>query len=293
MATGPMNTGATAQRVAGNVRRLREERGFSLRGLSDELKKFGWALSADAINKIENGRELESGGVPPKQIRRVDVDDLVALALALNVSPSALLLPPSAGPEQVKLTPTYEVSSDTAWLWVAGRRTAMDWEPGEGVPLAGSDADPAIELEVYEREQEFGRRQAAYESLSGPEGLRRGSKHSAVRLARNLADVIVDLVAPSAEELQSSPNIQATRSRMARRRYTQLGIELDEIEEALTEYEARDVEVFREPGRSGQRYKWARKDGTGPEYPIEIGTEAGTRNGEEPPEPGSPTPEKG
>ncbi|MFD0630548.1 helix-turn-helix transcriptional regulator [Catenulispora yoronensis] len=272
--------GPIGERVQWNVERLRTARKLTKADLSARTKEAGRLIPPLGISRIEAGT------------RRVDADDLVVLALALNVSPSALLLPPSAGPEQINLTPTYQVSSDTAWLWAVGRRTAMDWEPGEGVPLAGSGADPAIDAEAYEREKEFGRRQVAYESLSGPEGLRRGSSHPAVRLARNLADVIVDLVAPSAEELQSSPNVQATRSRMARRRYAQLGIELDEIEDALTEYEARDVEVFREPGRSGQRYKWARKDGTGPEYPIEIGTEAGTHHGEEPPEPGSPTSEK-
>jgi transcriptional regulator with XRE-family HTH domain len=236
MATGPMDAGATAQRVAGNLRRLREARGFSLRGLSKELMdKFGWDLSADAINKIENGREREAGAPAPKQIRRVDVDDLVALALALNVSPSDLLLPPSADANKIHLTPTYEVSSSTAWQWAAGQRTAMDWEPGDGVSLADTKEDGAISADAYDRELEFGRRQAAFESLSGPEGYRRGGNHPAVRLARNLTDVLIDLVAPEfrLEEVAHLATIQATRSRMARRRYVQLGIELDEIDDHL------------------------------------------------------------
>lgn len=257
------------------------------------MKKCGWDLSADAINKIENGREREPGAAPPKQVRRVDVDDLVALALALNVSPSDLLLPPTADAENIYLAPTYQVSSGTAWQWAAGLRTAMDWEPGEGVNLAAPGADGAIEYETYEREQEFGRQQAAYESLSGPAGYRRAGKHPAVRLSRNLTDIIVDLVAPepSGDDAQSLLSTQAARSRMARRRYAQLGIELDEIEEGLAEYEARDVEMFREPGRVGYRFKHARKDGDGPEYPIETWTDAGTRGNEITPEGDTQTPD--
>lgn len=86
-----MNTATT---VASNIRRLRDERGLSLRKLSGALEKRGWNLSADAINKIENGRELQPGAPMPKQIRRVDVGDLVALAAVLGVSTDELLLPP-------------------------------------------------------------------------------------------------------------------------------------------------------------------------------------------------------
>ena len=82
---------AATKITAANVARLRKARGLSLRGLSEALRKAGRSLSADAINKIENGRLLDDPkhrGNPP-QIRRVDADDLVALAAALGVSPSA------------------------------------------------------------------------------------------------------------------------------------------------------------------------------------------------------------
>jgi transcriptional regulator with XRE-family HTH domain len=85
---------ATARLVAGNVRRLRDARGLSLRRFSEELKKHGCNLSADAVNKIENGRELELSAPLPKQVRRVDVDELVALAATFGVTTDELLLPP-------------------------------------------------------------------------------------------------------------------------------------------------------------------------------------------------------
>lgn len=96
-----MPIGPSGRQVAINVRQLREARGLSLRGLSARLKDHGWNLSADALNKIENGRELSVGAVPLRQIRRVDVDDLVALAKALGVETSMLLVPLTIGVEIV------------------------------------------------------------------------------------------------------------------------------------------------------------------------------------------------
>ncbi|SBV00556.1 hypothetical protein YW5DRAFT_01900 [Streptomyces sp. Ncost-T6T-1] len=97
---------------------------MTLRSLSARLKEMGRPLSADAINKIENGASDE-----PRQVRRVDADDLVALAVALNVHPTALLLPPtarisgSAGePVTVPVTGAGDVPARVAWEWAHGMR---------------------------------------------------------------------------------------------------------------------------------------------------------------------------
>ncbi|GAA2118454.1 hypothetical protein GCM10009802_20110 [Streptomyces synnematoformans] len=89
---------------------------MSLRALSEALSGVGRALSQDAINKIENGAERDT----KKQIRRVDVDDLMALAVVLGVNPSALLLPPTADGD-VELTAAGMVSARVAWKWADGR----------------------------------------------------------------------------------------------------------------------------------------------------------------------------
>lgn len=68
--------------MAANIKRLREAQGLSLRALSRRLEETDRRLSADALNKIENGANPEA-----KHIRRVDADDLVAIAVALNVNP--------------------------------------------------------------------------------------------------------------------------------------------------------------------------------------------------------------
>lgn len=218
MASNAVVSGPTAKRVAANVERIRKARQLHQKDLSARLAEVGRPMLSTVISKIERGE------------RRVDVDDLVALALALNVSPSALLLPPTSDNTAVQLTDTFSIASGTAWDWSEGHRTAMDWEPGEGVNLAGPGADPAIQYEAYERSQEFQRRQEGYEALTRPEGRRRTADHPAIRLVRNLLDLVTDLVAPVPDV---DRDVQGARARMARRRHAQLGIELEEISEQL------------------------------------------------------------
>lgn len=71
--------GTTSAVVAQNVRRLRASR--DLRSVSNHLRDVGWPISVAALSRLENGE------------RRIDVDDLMALAIVLDVSPIRLLLP--------------------------------------------------------------------------------------------------------------------------------------------------------------------------------------------------------
>lgn len=68
--------------VLTKVRMLRRKRGLSLRRMAEETQKLRRTLTADALNKIELG------------VRRIDIDDLFALAEALNVTAAQLLEPP-------------------------------------------------------------------------------------------------------------------------------------------------------------------------------------------------------
>ncbi|MCC3653214.1 helix-turn-helix transcriptional regulator [Streptomyces sp. S07_1.15] len=118
MTTGRIELGPTGRTVAANVKRLREGRGLTLRALSKALREKGRPLSADALNKIENGASEE-----PRPIRRVDADDLVALAVALDVHPAALLLPHTAASDQTAIITTAgEVPARRAWEWAHGMR---------------------------------------------------------------------------------------------------------------------------------------------------------------------------
>ncbi|PAU44579.1 hypothetical protein CK936_34325 [Streptomyces albireticuli] len=109
-----MELGPTGRAVAANVKRLRTSRGMSLRALSEALSRAGRNLSPDAINKIENGAEAGTR----KQVRRVDVDDLIALAVILGVSPASLLLPQDArGAAEVTAVGAVEAAVAWQWMW--------------------------------------------------------------------------------------------------------------------------------------------------------------------------------
>lgn len=208
--------GPISRYVADNLVRLRQERGLSTTRLASRLEELGNPIPATGITRIEKGQ------------RRVDTDDLVALADALNVSPTTLLLPPTFGDDLVRLTKNHEVTSRTAWRWAEGRQPAMDWKPGEGTNLASPSADPTIETEAYEREQEYGRRRIEYMALALPAELQRSADQPSVRLARELAELVEDLAAPDAGAGSST---EAAHVRTALRRYQQLGLELDELQE--------------------------------------------------------------
>jgi transcriptional regulator with XRE-family HTH domain len=76
---GPIGTA-----VAANIERLRESQNLSYAELSRRLDELGRPIAPLGLTRIRDSQ------------RRVDVDDLVALALALDVSPATLLLPPDA-----------------------------------------------------------------------------------------------------------------------------------------------------------------------------------------------------
>lgn len=78
-----VEVGAMGRNVAENLIRLRKVRGLSTRQLSVRLGEIGRPIPASGITRMEFSE------------RRVDVDDLVALAAALDVEPSQLMLSPS------------------------------------------------------------------------------------------------------------------------------------------------------------------------------------------------------
>lgn len=67
--------------LATNLAAFRAERGLSRRELAVELEQVGMDLPSTAIGKIE------------RREREVKVDELIALALVLNVAPPELLIP--------------------------------------------------------------------------------------------------------------------------------------------------------------------------------------------------------
>lgn len=109
MAKREMESGATGDRAARNLAAVRESRHMSQGELAGRLTELGRPMSASVVSKTE------------KQDRRMDVDDLVAFAVALGVTPNRLLLPASIrDDEPVELLPEVRVSAMDAWKWATG-----------------------------------------------------------------------------------------------------------------------------------------------------------------------------
>lgn len=91
-----------------NIKRVRDDRGMSQNELSETLRELGRPIPPLGIHRIENGD------------RRVDVDDLVAIAVALEVSPTTFLLPNSQDSEDsvtaTGLSHTYPAKA--LWDWM-------------------------------------------------------------------------------------------------------------------------------------------------------------------------------
>ncbi|WP_017239528.1 helix-turn-helix domain-containing protein [Streptomyces sp. SS] len=106
--------GPTGEQVRANVARIREARGMTKKQLADRTAELGRPIPPLGVSRIEAGT------------RRVDVDDLAALAVALRVSPVTLLLPWTDGPaDAVEVTAAGTVQAAVAWFWADGVLPAL------------------------------------------------------------------------------------------------------------------------------------------------------------------------
>ncbi len=112
--------GPPSERAAANLRRIRRERDLTTAALSERLAALGHPIADTGITKTEKGD------------RRVDVDDLVALALALGVTPNTLLLPQIdylGAPDFHQLTPEAIGTAEELWQWAQGERPPLILAP--------------------------------------------------------------------------------------------------------------------------------------------------------------------
>ena len=107
-------------RVARNIRTIREDRGLTLDALSTRLAELGHPILKSGLSKIERGA------------RGIDVSDLVALAVALETNPNALLLGRELA-DRLWLAPSYAVPARAVWLWARGE---IDVDELSDMPLA-------------------------------------------------------------------------------------------------------------------------------------------------------------
>lgn len=92
----------------------------------------GWSINAVGIRRIESGE------------RRVTPDDLMALAVALGVSPTTLLMPNSVtGDESVEATGVKGgIEARRLWRWLRASAPLLDVEPDVFFTYLGTALPP-------------------------------------------------------------------------------------------------------------------------------------------------------
>ncbi|WP_433212499.1 helix-turn-helix domain-containing protein [Dactylosporangium sp. CS-047395] len=114
MGTVEVLRGAVAERVRHNIKQIRQDRKLTGAQLAELLGALGRPMQPTAVNKIETGA------------RRVDVDDVVAFALALNTTPNRLLLnDPADGHEEIEVAPHVVATASQAWTWANGQQVLL------------------------------------------------------------------------------------------------------------------------------------------------------------------------
>lgn len=109
--------GPVGQRLTENLVNLRKRNRIKQQDLARLLDTVGRPITSSALSRVEQGE------------RRVDVDDLVALAVALDVTPNHLLLTEDASDELVELTPAVTATRERAWQWASGDLPLRDTPP--------------------------------------------------------------------------------------------------------------------------------------------------------------------
>lgn len=104
-----MDVGPSGETVAENIKRVREAQKLTYTELSRRLSDCGRPVSPLAVRRIE------------EKERRVDVDDLVAFAVSLGVTPKTLLMPYSESSDAVvQITGGIEARAANINAWMTG-----------------------------------------------------------------------------------------------------------------------------------------------------------------------------
>ena len=163
MGTRAVERGDVGQAVADNIRAVRERRGLTQQQLSVRLGELGRPMLASAVAKVEAGD------------RRVDVDDLSAFAVALNVSPARLLVPDVEEADEVRMVPGLAVPAWSAWGWANGRHSLS------------TEEDDLREPAVQRRELDFDQERPVWERARESHPLAQAARHLVWSVGRSLS----------------------------------------------------------------------------------------------------------
>jgi len=137
MGTHAVQRDATARTVSENVKRLRSDQNLGLRALSTKLGEVGRPLTHSAVDQIEKGT------------RRVDVDDLMALAAALDVSPATLLMPVGDEGQEVTVTGhSGKLTGRQVWDWITNRRPTRPEVAGADLLVWWGRSRPSWDIKI-------------------------------------------------------------------------------------------------------------------------------------------------
>lgn len=209
--------GPTAEAVSKNIRRTREQRGLTIYELAAKLQAVGRPVAPSAVAKMERAE------------RQVTVDDLVAVALALNTSPISLLLPAVWGDVPVQLTTGQRLTARTAWRWIRGMSPASDYGVSSSEIVVGPDDDQwedDLDRDYWQLRQE-------YDAVTLPPELRRVREHPASRDADAVSMQVERLVRAAGGKAGGKTGDEAFDDQMARTAATldRLRAELDRLAE--------------------------------------------------------------
>lgn len=128
--------------VAERVYSLRKRRRWTIRQLADRCEEIGAAgLSAAVIANIESGRRDKATG---ERRRDVTIDELLALAYALDAPPVLLCLPYNSH-DHLRITARIEAPTAAALEWITGE------EPPPALSDIGEWMRAAHPLTLYRR----------------------------------------------------------------------------------------------------------------------------------------------
>lgn len=105
-----LDLGATGRHVAERLAHYRNARNLSYQALSQRLDELEWSIPELGLRRIE------------ARARRVTVDDVLAIAAALDVSPLQLLLPDRDSEGRSTGVPA-DVNAAEVWAWAEGATT--------------------------------------------------------------------------------------------------------------------------------------------------------------------------
>lgn len=156
-------------------------------------RSYAEGLTPNALYLIEGGGR----GRPTKRPRRrVTVDELLCLSVALAVPPIALLLPEGAA-DEFAVTPEITASAEDAFHWAIGTQTSPVGAPSKPLDLSQLDGAPTALLPRYMRDR------SGSDSMRMAVGLAHRAIADLVRAAANQNLIRRDVADKAAELLQN------------------------------------------------------------------------------------------